>query len=61
MVHGCDIEVVFFRESESGNAEIVQQGKMRWLHQNELQEVLKEELTLKDVSILRCSLFKVTS
>ncbi len=36
---------------ETGSAEVVKQGKMRWLHQNELQAILKEELTLQDVSM----------
>ncbi|CAB3978590.1 28S ribosomal S9, mitochondrial [Paramuricea clavata] len=49
-------------ESDEGNAdieseetviaEIVKQGKMRWLHQNELQALLKEELMLKDYEVV---------
>ena len=48
----CIVAQTCFDLRETADTEVVKQGKMRWLHQNELQALLKEELTLKDVSMI---------
>ena len=47
--------------NKDANMEIAQQGRKRWLHQNELQVVLKEELTLSDYEVIIHRLKKLAS